>query len=91
MGIEDADNNDTNNNKVKDTLPFACFICKELFIDPIVTKCNEEETIRRVSSREQGNKVSAEIGVVAVLLYLGGGLVYVDSVPPRWLSDQKSS
>ncbi|CAN8310895.1 unnamed protein product [Cochlearia groenlandica] len=44
MGVEeeeDDDDDDGNNSdeEEEDALPFACFICREPFVDPVVTKC----------------------------------------------------
>ncbi|XP_006418415.2 zinc finger CCCH domain-containing protein 1 [Eutrema salsugineum] len=41
MGVEDEDDDDADNNsdEDEDALPFACFICREPFVDPVVTKC----------------------------------------------------
>ncbi|KAL0700476.1 hypothetical protein Bca4012_056598 [Brassica carinata] len=37
MGVEDDDEADSEEDE--DALPFACFICRESFVDPVVTKC----------------------------------------------------
>ncbi|KAK9084476.1 hypothetical protein Scep_030947 [Stephania cephalantha] len=46
--VDDDDDDDNNNNQdaqrnddddEDDSLPFACFICRQPFVDPVVTKC----------------------------------------------------
>ncbi|XP_010537443.1 PREDICTED: zinc finger CCCH domain-containing protein 1 [Tarenaya hassleriana] len=41
MGIEDDDEEDEDDDDDEDDgeLPFACFICRQPFVDPVVTKC----------------------------------------------------
>ncbi|KAJ0245323.1 Zinc finger CCCH domain-containing protein 1 [Hirschfeldia incana] len=40
MGVEDDDDDDeADSEEDDDALPFACFICREAFVDPVVTKC----------------------------------------------------
>ncbi|CAA7046069.1 unnamed protein product [Microthlaspi erraticum] len=41
MGVEDEDDDDADKDSDEDddALPFACFICREPFVDPVVTKC----------------------------------------------------
>ncbi|GAB2246612.1 hypothetical protein Droror1_Dr00002105 [Drosera rotundifolia] len=41
MGVGDGDNAGAGNDDDddEDTLPFACFICRNPFVDPVVTKC----------------------------------------------------
>ncbi|XP_048140940.1 zinc finger CCCH domain-containing protein 1-like [Rhodamnia argentea] len=41
LGGDDADEEDVDQTEVEedDELPFACFICRERFVDPVVTKC----------------------------------------------------
>nr|VDD41303.1 unnamed protein product [Brassica oleracea] len=39
MGVEDEDDDDADSEEDEDALPFACFICREAFVDPVVTKC----------------------------------------------------
>ncbi|KAJ4895130.1 Zinc finger CCCH domain-containing protein 1 [Raphanus sativus] len=40
MGVEDDNDDDGNNSEEdEDALPFVCFICREAFVDPVVTKC----------------------------------------------------
>lgn len=41
MGIDDEDEGgaDQSDEEDEDALPFACFICREPFVDPVVTKC----------------------------------------------------
>ncbi|WZZ19788.1 zinc finger CCCH domain-containing protein 1 [Brassica napus] len=39
MGVEDEDDDEADSEEDEDALPFACFICRESFVDPVVTKC----------------------------------------------------
>ena len=40
MGVEDDDDEaDKDSDEDENALPFACFICREPFLDPVVTKC----------------------------------------------------
>ncbi|KAL6575651.1 hypothetical protein OROHE_001028 [Orobanche hederae] len=46
MGMKDGDDDDDDevrgaemSDEDEDALPFACFICKEPFVDPVVTRC----------------------------------------------------
>ncbi|CAN8295953.1 unnamed protein product [Cochlearia groenlandica] len=39
MGVEDEDDDNKSDEDEEDALPFACFICREPFVDPVVTKC----------------------------------------------------
>ncbi|KAL5792249.1 hypothetical protein ACOSP7_000843 [Xanthoceras sorbifolium] len=41
LGVDDADEGgvDQSDDDDDDSLPFACFICREPFVDPVVTKC----------------------------------------------------
>uniref|UniRef100_A0A1J3F1M3 Zinc finger CCCH domain-containing protein 1 n=1 Tax=Noccaea caerulescens TaxID=107243 RepID=A0A1J3F1M3_NOCCA len=41
MGVEDEDDDDAakDSDEDDDALPFACFICRDPFVDPVVTKC----------------------------------------------------
>ncbi|GAB2231137.1 hypothetical protein Drorol1_Dr00027425 [Drosera rotundifolia] len=41
MGVGDGDDAGAGNDDDddEDTLPFACFICRNPFVDPVVTKC----------------------------------------------------
>ncbi|KAG7652687.1 unnamed protein product [Arabidopsis thaliana] len=40
MGVEDEDDEaDKDSDEDENALPFACFICREPFVDPVVTKC----------------------------------------------------
>lgn len=41
MGMLDEDDEDAEKSDEDDddALPFACFICREPFVDPVVTKC----------------------------------------------------
>lgn len=40
MGLDDADEGNADlSDDDDDALPFACFICREPFVDPVVTKC----------------------------------------------------
>jgi RING finger protein 113A len=37
---EEVVDDDDDNDEDDDSLPFACFICRQPFVDPVVTKCN---------------------------------------------------
>ncbi|XP_031393917.1 zinc finger CCCH domain-containing protein 1 isoform X1 [Punica granatum] len=39
MGVDDQDEEDEDDDEDEDALPFACFICRQPFVDPVVTKC----------------------------------------------------
>lgn len=38
-GDDDADQSNEDDDDDDDSLPFACFICRQPFVDPVVTKC----------------------------------------------------
>ncbi|KAJ0590338.1 putative transcription factor C2H2 family [Helianthus annuus] len=38
-GDDDEDDDDQEDDDDEDGLPFACFICRQPFVDPVVTKC----------------------------------------------------
>ncbi|KAB2595836.1 zinc finger CCCH domain-containing protein 1-like [Pyrus ussuriensis x Pyrus communis] len=41
MGDDDVDESEEDDDDEDDgSLPFACFICRQPFVDPVVTKCN---------------------------------------------------
>ncbi|KAK4787484.1 hypothetical protein SAY86_011317 [Trapa natans] len=39
MGVDDGDENEEDDED-EEGLPFACFICRQRFVDPVMTKCN---------------------------------------------------
>ncbi|KAJ6344008.1 hypothetical protein OIU76_005692 [Salix suchowensis] len=39
LGMDDEEEGGVGHDDDEDELPFACFICREQFVDPVVTKC----------------------------------------------------
>ena len=39
MGVNDDDGEDDEHEEDEDALPFACFICRQPFVDAVMTMC----------------------------------------------------
>lgn len=53
---EIKENNNNNGNSGRDSLPFACYLCRKPFIDPVSTKCKHYFCEKCAISNFQGGK-----------------------------------